>query len=567
MVNNNTGYLLNNRYRLIDQIGEGGMANVYLGKDTILNRSVAIKVLRGDLSHDETFVKRFQREALAATALEHPNLVQVYDVGEEQGYHYIVMEYIEGKTLKQLIKQHGPLSVGETIDVMEQLVSAVEHAHSRRVIHRDIKPQNVIVRNDGTVKLTDFGIAVAQNAAQLTQTNSIMGSVHYLAPELAKGQTASYQSDIYSLGILMYELLAGQVPFAGESAVNIALMHMEDKMPSIRQVVGPDVNQAIENIIIKATTKNRSYRYQSAHEMLVDLVDCQYRNNEAVYEVEDDYVEEVNNDTTTIYDRDELNAKSKKKMPRKKKMIIIGAIVAAVLALAVAAYIIFGGGSGVTMPDLVEKTKDEVETILVEKKITEDEGFKINYKTAENPDVEEGKVIETDPIAGAKLKKKATITIVISSGEIAKVPDLTSMSEDDAKAELKRAGLEVKIVYSQTDDKNKEYKVMSTNPVAGTEVQKGSTVTIEIGTPEKITVANVIKLTYKSAYDTLLNLGLSPSTSNCSEGDTVIKQSVAPGKEVEKGKKVKLTCEIKKDPSTPAPPDSTTPDASSNKYD
>ena len=567
MVNSNTGYLLNNRYRLIDQIGEGGMANVYLGKDTILNRNVAIKVLRGDLSHDETFVKRFNREALAATALEHPNLVQVYDVGEEQGYHYIVMEYIEGKTLKQLIKQHGPLSVGETIDVMEQLVSAVEHAHSRHVIHRDIKPQNVIVRNDGTVKLTDFGIAVAQNAAQLTQTNSIMGSVHYLAPELAKGQSASQQSDIYSLGILMYELLAGEVPFIGESAVNIALMHMEDKMPSIRQKVGDDVNQAIENIIIKATTKNKNYRYHSAHEMLLDLVDCQYRNEEAAYEVIDDHVESDTKDynTTIVMDKDEL-AKATKKKNGPNRFVIIGAIVAALLAIGISAFLLLGNdNSKIDMPELAGLSKSEAEIRLVEHKITEEEGFTIDFRDKESADVAIGNVIETNPAAGTRLKKKATITVYISSGQVVKVPYLVGVSEKEARAELNNVGLVANVEYIETEDKNKVNKVVSVNPTEGSEVQKGTKVTIEVGKlkePDKISVQSVTNLTYKSAFEILIALGLAPYTSTCSDSDIVVAQSIDPGEKVDKDTKIKLTCEIKKPEETPNPPtDSTNPDA------
>lgn len=560
MVNSNSGYLLNNRYRLIDQIGEGGMANVYLGKDTILNRNVAIKVLRGDLSHDETFVRRFQREALAATALEHPNLVQVYDVGEEQGYHYIVMEYIEGKTLKQLIKQHGPLSIGETIDVMEQLVSAVEHAHSRQVIHRDIKPQNVIVRNDGTVKLTDFGIAIAQNAAQLTQTNSIMGSVHYLAPELAKGQPATVQSDIYSLGILMFELLSGQVPFAGESAVNIALMHMEDKIPSIKQIVGPDVNQAIENIILKATAKNRNYRYHSAHEMLLDLVDCQYRNDEVAYELEDDNVEDGydGGDTTIIMDRDELNKKKKKKLSRRAK-IIIAAVVAALLALGIVGFFILNNDStDISMPDIVNVSKAEAEKALNEAGITKEKGFTINYEDEQSEEIAEGNVVKTDPVKDIKLKKKQTVTVYISTGYEVEVPDVTGKYLDEAKAELEAAGFKVSEVSEESSEA--EYKVLSQTPAGGQKVEKGSTITVKYAVKEKITMINVIGLTYLNAYDRLQALGYIVSSSNCGESDTVSKQSVSAGTTSDKGKKVKLTCEIKNDAETP-PSDSTTGDA------
>lgn len=561
MANKNTGYLLNNRYRLIDQIGEGGMANVYLGKDTILNRNVAIKVLRGDLSNDEVFVQRFQREALAATALEHPNLVQVYDVGQEQGYHYIVMEYIEGKTLKQLIKQHGPLSVGETIDVMEQLVSAVEHAHSRQVIHRDIKPQNIIVRNDGTVKLTDFGIAIAQNSAQLTQTNSIMGSVHYLAPEIAKGHPATAQSDIYSLGIVMFELLSGSVPFAADSAVNIALMHMEDKIPSIRGIVGSEVNQAVENIILKATAKNKNNRYQTAHEMLIDLVDCQYRNNEAAFAVEDDHIED--DEVTKIMDPNELDSSGKKKkMSKKKRNLIIAAIVLGILAIALAIFV-YSSSNKVTMPDIIDMPQAQAVDILEENKISEEEGYEIEFKQENSDEIESGNVISTDPKAKTALNKEDTIIIVISKGGLLKVPDVIGMSEDNAKKELKNANIGVgETTYTETEDSSKHYKVISVSPDVGNEVEEGSNARLEVGIPKKITVVSVVGLTYSTAFDRLSDLGLIATTSNCTEEATVIRQSVSAGTQVESGKKVKLTCEIVKEDENA--PTNQNPDASSD---
>lgn len=556
MTNSNTGYLLNNRYRLIDQIGEGGMANVYLGKDTILNRSVAIKVLRGDLSNDEVFVQRFQREALAATALEHPNLVQVYDVGQEQGYHYIVMEYIEGKTLKQLIKQHGPLSVGETIDVMEQLVSAVEHAHSRQVIHRDIKPQNIIVRNDGTVKLTDFGIAIAQNTAQLTQTNSIMGSVHYLAPEIAKGYPATAQSDIYSLGILMFELLSGHVPFAADSAVNIALMHMEDKIPSIRGIVGSDINQAIENIILKATAKNKSNRYQSAHEMLVDLVDCQYRANEAAFEPEDDYIDDEDA-KTKIMEKGEFDKLNKKKMSKKKKGLIFGGIAAAILVLALLFFFITSGAGKVNMPNIIDMPKDQAIVILNENKISEEEGYTIDFVEQNDENVVDGNVISTNPAANKAVSKDETITIYISTGKLLKVPDVLEMSESEAKAELQRLNISVgTTTFTETDDTSKHNKVIAVNPNVGTEIDQDTKVRLEVGIPKKIRVISVIGLTYRTALSRLSEIGLIATTSNCTELATVVSQSVDAGTQVESGKKIKLTCDIdEEDPNNPDKPD------------
>ena len=221
------GAKINDRYQIIKTLGEGGMANVYLAYDTILNREVAVKVLRGDLASDEKFVRRFQREALSASNLSHPNIVEMYDFGEEDGQNYIVMEYVPGKTLKQLLKKRGTLTVTEVIDIMLQLTDGMAHAHDSYIIHRDIKPQNIMILENGMIKITDFGIAMALNATQLTQTNSVMGSVHYLAPEQVNGRGSTIRSDIYSMGIVMFELLTGVIPYKGDSAVEIALKHLK----------------------------------------------------------------------------------------------------------------------------------------------------------------------------------------------------------------------------------------------------------------------------------------------------------------------------------------------------
>ncbi len=275
------GQKISDRYQIIKSIGEGGMANVYLAYDTILDRNVAVKVLRGDLATDEKFVRRFQREALSASSLSHPNIVEVYDVGEDNNQYYIVMEYIEGKHLKELLKKRGKLTLSEVIDIMLQITDGMSVAHDAYIIHRDIKPQNIMIQENGVVKITDFGIAMAMNATQLTQTNSVMGSVHYLPPEQANGKGSTLQSDIYSMGILMYELLTGKLPYKGDNAVEIALKHLKESLPSIKEDL-PDLPQSIENIIIRASSKNPKNRYADAREMHEDLLTCldDSRNNE-----------------------------------------------------------------------------------------------------------------------------------------------------------------------------------------------------------------------------------------------------------------------------------------------
>ena len=267
------GQKINDRYKIVKTIGEGGMANVYLAEDEILNREVAVKILRGDLAEDEKFVRRFQREAISASSLNHPNIVEVYDVGEDDGSYFIVMEYINGVTLKNLIKKRGKLSLVEVVDIMKQLTSGIACAHKNNIIHRDIKPQNVMILDDGKIKITDFGISTALNSIEMTQTNSVMGSVHYLPPEQASGKATTFKSDIYSLGILMYELLTGTIPFKGETAVEVAMKQLKEDLPSIVKK-NPEIPQSVENILMRACAKNPLNRYDSVEEMYHDIRVC-----------------------------------------------------------------------------------------------------------------------------------------------------------------------------------------------------------------------------------------------------------------------------------------------------
>ena len=317
------GQKIDGRYQIVRNIGEGGMANVYLAYDTILEREVAVKILRGDLATDEKFVKRFQREAKAASSLNHPNIVEMYDVGEDDGNYFIVMEYIDGKTLKSLIKKRGALSLPEVVDIMLQLTSAIACAHDSYIIHRDIKPQNVLILEDGRVKITDFGIAIALNSAELTQTNSVMGSVHYLPPEQANGNGATIKSDIYSLGILMYELLTGKLPFKGENAVEIALKQMKEQIPSVCEQ-NAIIPQSIENIVLKACAKNPKNRYDSVSEMHKDLKEALTEEKKncqrVVYEYPENDLEETKN-LPNLSDITEITAKVAEKETELEELI------------------------------------------------------------------------------------------------------------------------------------------------------------------------------------------------------------------------------------------------------
>ncbi len=448
------GQKINDRYEIIRVIGEGGMANVYLANDTILNRKVAVKVLRGDLANDEKFVRRFQREALSASSLNHPNIVEMYDVGEDDGNFYIVMEYVDGKNLKQLIKRRTKLSLTEVVDIMKQLTDGIAHAHDSFIIHRDIKPQNMLILDNGLVKITDFGIAVALNSTQLTQTNSVMGSVHYLPPEQAAGKGATFKSDIYSLGIMMYELITGKLPFRGENAVEIALKQMKEPIPSIRED-NKEIPQAVENIVLKACAKNPKNRYDTAREMYNDLCTCldEDRKDEPklVYKYPefDETTKAVKEEVKEINEvnKEESDVSIKKVNKKKNNNLtwILGGIVGFICIAIVIGLILLPKLTkvpDVKVPDVSNMTVVEAENILKEK------GFVVNVNVVEeyNDTVEEGKIIRTSPDINRSIKKGSEITLYRSLGtEKIKIEDYTGMNIYEIKAKLELLGLSVTV--------------------------------------------------------------------------------------------------------------------------
>lgn len=429
--------VISNRYEVIQHIGQGGMADVFRAVDTVLNREVAIKILRSDLNTDAVSILRFEREAQAATALAHPNIVEIYDVGEYKNHHYIVMEYVPGKTLKQVIRNRAPLLNEEAIDIMKQLTSATMEAHKRGIIHRDIKPQNVIVKSDGSVKILDFGIAIAKGSMQLTQANNVMGSVHYLAPELAKGESASPQSDIYALGIVLYEMLAGDVPFKADQAVQVALRHMRDPMKSIRSI-NPTVPQSIENIITRATAKEPAHRYKSCEAMYNDLLTClsEERLNEAPL-VLPTVKKNVNNNSKNKQEvKKQTSAKEKpvvevKNTPKKKNNLLIGVLVALILAvLAIGTFftlllngIISFGPKMVVVPNVVGLTKDEAVELLEENSLTLNAN--IGYELTTN--VEKDIIISMEPEEYTEVEEGSEVSVVISTGKGIYVEDFASL--------------------------------------------------------------------------------------------------------------------------------------------
>ena len=428
-----------NRYEVVQHIGQGGMADVFLAIDTILNRHVAIKILRSDQSTDAISILRFEREAQAATSLAHPNLVEIYDVGEYKNHHYIVMEYVAGKTLKKVIRDRAPLLNLEAVDTMKQLTSAVAEAHKRGIIHRDIKPQNVIVKSDGSLKILDFGIATAKGSAQLTQANNVMGSVHYLAPELAKGEPASPQSDIYALGIVFYEMLTGDVPFKADQAVQIALQHMREPMPSVRKA-NPNVPQSVENIIIRATAKNPKLRYQSCDEMLKDLEKCmlpEHQNDKPLSlndPIDKTPTKQEKEDTKVGVTR----STSLSRVANKRTKIYITAILVLFAMFAVIVGLFLAGilppkSRNVTVPNVSNMDIAQA-TSALENEDLEVDTDNITYQLSK--DSIEGVVIGTEPASSSEVERHSKVKLIVSSGVGEEMPNYVGKNIDDVKASL-----------------------------------------------------------------------------------------------------------------------------------
>ena len=428
-----------NRYEVVQHIGQGGMADVFLAIDTILNRHVAIKILRSDQSTDAISILRFEREAQAATTLAHPNIVEIYDVGEYKNHHYIVMEYVAGKTLKKVIRDRAPLLNLEAVDTMKQLTSAVAEAHKRGIIHRDIKPQNVIVKSDGSLKILDFGIATAKGSAQLTQANNVMGSVHYLAPELAKGEPASPQSDIYALGIVFYEMLTGDVPFKADQAVQIALQHMREPMPSVRKA-NPNVPQSVENIIIRATAKNPKLRYQSCDEMLKDLEKCmlpEHQNDKPLSlndPIDKTPTKQEKEDTKVGVTR----STSLSRVANKRTKIYVTAILVLFAMFAVIAGLFLAGilppkSRNVTVPNVSNMDITQA-TSALENEDLEVDTDNITYQLSK--DSIEGVVIGTEPASSSEVERHSKVKLIVSSGVGEEMPNYVGKNIDDVKASL-----------------------------------------------------------------------------------------------------------------------------------
>ena len=593
------GEILGGRYEILKRIGSGGMADVYMAKDQKLNRKVAVKVLKPEYVDDEKFLKKFQTEAQAIASLMHPNIVNIYDVGMEDGVNYIVMELAGGITLKEYIKKKGRLLPQETVDISLQIASALSHAHNHHIIHRDIKPQNILISDDGMIKVTDFGIAKAANANTVTSTATAIGSVHYISPEQAKGRFCDEKSDIYSLGITMYEMVTGKVPFDHENGVTIALMHLQNEITPPSEIT-EGIPDSLEKIILKCVMKKPEERYQTADELIEDL-------KLVFQDTSGDYVgfaPAVDDSPTILVDQDELQQMEKDEnggtqefeppaaddengylekdddepegMNSKieKLVIVLAAVVGAIILIAVITFVVRSSGlfrsgdeasteqvtSSGDAQDETETDKYQVPNVigmsLSQAKEAIGDNLKIETRTEASSSYKEGLVIRQSLESDAEVDKGETITLTVSSGsEQVTVPNVKGQSQSSATKTLQNAGFKVsvKTAYSSSVD---EGDVISQSPASGSKRASGSTITITVSSgSEQVTVPNLSYYTESEARRQLSNMGLTLGSvtrkyDSSVERNQVISQSIASGTKVSKGTAVGITVSLGSRPST-----------------
>ena len=551
--------LLDNRYRILSKIGVGGMADVYKGEDTLLGRPVAIKILHANFASDDEFVSRFKREAQAAGKLNHPNIVNMYDVGYDQDMHYIIMEYVDGETLKEYITRHHRLSIDEAVKITISIGEGLEHAHAMGIVHCDIKPHNVIITNTGRVKVTDFGIARAMNSTNTVMyTNSIMGSAHYLSPEQASGKSVDGNTDIYSLGVVLYEMLTGKVPFEGDTPIAVALKHVREKViPPTRY--NPSIPPLLESVVLKALAKNPADRFESISEMMGDLRLSQgftmgKTQRHEPYDFATQMIPAVDPDTLDDFsDIDDTTPKEvkKKSMLSKiasipQKYIVLSAAVIFLIAFlgAFLSYGNFWSNTTVDVPNVVGKQ------VSVAKNILEDKHLRVSTSEVTNTDVPAGQVISQSPGAGEKVKEQRTIHLVVSKGvgDIT-VPDLSGMTVEQARQRLKDLGLVVGKITQGSVEGKPDNTIVAQSPSGDSKVSKGTTVDLVVNKPQtkKVKMPDVVGMTLKDARQVLgsNNIGVNQISGSVDEKAIVTEQSVKAGEEVNEGSSLNLATELK----------------------
>lgn len=554
------GLILDNRYKIISKIGVGGMADVFKGEDTLLGRPVAVKILHSNFAGDDDFVARFKREAQAAGKLSHPNIVSMYDVGFDQGYHYIVMEYIEGETLKEYITRHERISIDNAVKFTIAIAEGLEHAHAMGIVHCDIKPHNVLITKQGRIKVTDFGIARAMNAGTtMMYTNSIMGSAHYLSPEQASGKPVNGSTDIYSLGAVLYEMLTGRVPYEGETPISVALKHVRERLiPPTRY--NPSIPTLLEAAVIKALAKRPEDRFSNITEMIAALRMSQgFVNSNSGRRAPHDFGTQVltpvpetsygetDDDDEVYYGGEPTQEGWMAKLSRlPQKYILLGAFIVFLLAF-VWAFLSFGNfWSNVTVdvPNVVGKQ------VTVAKHILEDNHLRVSVSEVSNPDVPAGQVISQSPEANEQVKEQRTVHLVVSKGvgDIT-MPDITGMTIDQARSRLKNLGLVIGKISVGTDDSKEDGVILMQSPPGDSKVTKGATVDVTVNRvkSKKVELPNLVGMTVKDAKDALASLGLNATISGAGDDTAVItQQSPEAGSSLDANTSVALTAEAKK---------------------
>ncbi len=561
-----SGKIIDGRYEIIEEIGRGGMAIVFRAKCMVLNRYVAIKMLRPEYRNDLEFIKRFKIEAQSAGSLSHPNIVSVYDVGNEDDMEYIVMEYVEGITLKQYLGAKSILPWKEAVDYASQICAGLEHAHKKGIVHKDIKPENIMITKEGILKITDFGIAKALNQGTITTGGLTMGSVHYFSPEQARGSYTDAKTDLYSLGILIYEMIAGRLPFEGESAISIAMQHLESE-PVRPSVFNPAIPKSLEAVILKALKKDQNDRYQTATQMLIDLKKV-YIGSEVRYETTEEYTRKyrpVTPETETKKNAPQARAgaaeerktssraevqKSKKKKKKADALGIAAGVLSgiALIALAIWGWTFMTGGSKneVECPELVNHTCAEALQLIegTNLKIVQENGTEITAS-------DEGLIVSQSPKSGIKVKKNAKITVTLGEApaKTVKIPALANKTEESAISALKALKLDVTIERKDSNDVQKG-QVIESHPAAGTSVSEGATVTLYISNgkinndDEYTLVPNLLGKTESEARkileDANLLLGEIQYVNNAKEKGTIVSQSEAEGNRVKKNKAISI---------------------------
>ena len=545
------GLVFDHRYEVQQKIGVGGMADVYLGKDTLLGRPVAIKILHQNFGSDQDFVARFKREAQAAGKLNHPNVVSMYDVGFDQGFHYIIMEYVSGCTLKEYIQHHGnQVSVQEAVKIVVAIAEGLEHAHMMGIVHCDIKPHNILITDSGRIKVTDFGIARAINtAATMMYTNSVMGSAHYISPEQASGKSINVSTDIYSLGVVLYELLTGEVPFRGETPVSVALQHVRDRVLAPR-IKNPQIPAQLEQVVLTALEKEPGKRFGSISEMVQALrMSLGYRGSTSTRPLQHDFATQVlpPMETDTMEDEDDSKEGILAKLGNLPQKYVIGGAVFAFLLAFLWAFLSFGNfwsNSTVDVPNVVGKQ------LSVATRLLEERHLRVSSSEVTNSDVPAGQVISQSPEPGETVKEQRMVHLVVSkgAGDIT-IPDLQGMSFDQAREKLKALGLSIGKISYVSDTSKDDGVIISQGLQPGGKASKNATVDITINETKStmVEIPNVVGMTIKEAKEALGNLGLSISKIAGSNEDSAIVTEVspAPGFSVKRDESISLVGQAK----------------------